>query len=133
MPQQQNLLVARRSICQACTAERTDAAHPGKMFLVLLPPSQTCQLLEQPHQSTGTNLICHSCLQTDTQRHHTPMSAEMAHLGRVLVTGASGNVGREVMTSCTARGFTCRAAGSNPEALARSFPSSETVKLDFLD
>ena len=50
---------------------------------------------------------------------------------RVLVTGASGHVGSEVVRACLESGFTVRAAALNAESLAKRFPGVETVQLDF--
>lgn len=51
----------------------------------------------------------------------------------VLVTGASGNVGRAVVAGLQARGVPVRAAGTNPESLARLHPGADTVRLDLHD
>jgi len=51
----------------------------------------------------------------------------------VLVTGASGNVGREVVTQCLASGLSVRAASSDPATLARQISGIEVVRLDFFD
>lgn len=52
---------------------------------------------------------------------------------RVLVTGALGNVGREVARACTAAGFTVRAANRDVEALRVALPDAEAVRFDYLD
>ncbi|MBL9038975.1 MAG: NmrA family NAD(P)-binding protein [Archangium sp.] len=52
-------------------------------------------------------------------------------MARVLVTGATGNVGREVVRVCSARGLTVRAAVREPSAAHAA--AAETVNLDFLD
>ncbi len=54
--------------------------------------------------------------------------------GAILVTGATGNVGREVVRELAARGATVRAAVFNAADAAR-LPdgASETVRFDFLD
>ena len=49
----------------------------------------------------------------------------------VLVTGASGNVGGAVVRSLIAAGITVRAAGTNTEAVERTFPGVDFVHLDF--
>jgi uncharacterized protein YbjT (DUF2867 family) len=52
---------------------------------------------------------------------------------RVLVTGASGNVGREVVAACLARGFAVRAGHPRTRDAARSSANLERVSLDFQD
>ena len=54
-------------------------------------------------------------------------------MARILITGASGNVGREVTRECAARGLAIRVADRDPNRLAETLPRHETVKLDFLD
>lgn len=51
-----------------------------------------------------------------------------------LVTGATGNVGREVVRACLARGLTVRAAGHDVDRLRSLFGDAvEVVTLDFHD
>ncbi len=52
---------------------------------------------------------------------------------RVLVTAAQGNVGREVVRACTARGLTVRVAGRSEAELTARFPALQAVRFDFLD
>jgi uncharacterized protein YbjT (DUF2867 family) len=52
---------------------------------------------------------------------------------RVLVTGALGNTGREVVRECLAAGFTVRAAGLDEARLRQAFPDAEPVRFDFRD
>lgn len=54
-------------------------------------------------------------------------------MNRILVTGALGNVGREVARACGERGLGVRVADLDLAALARRFPTSESARLDFLD
>jgi uncharacterized protein YbjT (DUF2867 family) len=54
-------------------------------------------------------------------------------MARVLVTAALGNVGREVVRECAARGLEVRVAGTGVAALAERFPGKEAARLDFLD
>ncbi len=51
---------------------------------------------------------------------------------RVLVTGALGNVGQEVVRACLAAGFVVRAAGASAKVHAR-WPTAEAVDFDFTD
>jgi len=50
-----------------------------------------------------------------------------------LVTGALGNVGREVVRACLAAGFIVRAAEQDPERVRERAPGTEPVRFDFLD
>ena len=52
-------------------------------------------------------------------------------MGTILVTGASGNVGREVVRALTARGATVRAGVYERNDTARLFPTAETARFDF--
>ncbi len=52
---------------------------------------------------------------------------------RVLVTAASGNVGREVARECSEQGFSVRVAGRDLVELAQRFPRAEAAALDFFD
>lgn len=52
---------------------------------------------------------------------------------RVLVTGALGNVGREVVRECARHGLTTRVADLDVSALHERFPAMANVRLDFLD
>jgi uncharacterized protein YbjT (DUF2867 family) len=52
---------------------------------------------------------------------------------RVLVTGAVGNVGREVVRECLSAGFAVRAAGQDIARLRASFPGTEPVRFDYRD
>lgn len=52
-------------------------------------------------------------------------------MGTILVTGASGNVGREVVRALTARGATVRAGVYERNDTARLFPMAETARFDF--
>lgn len=52
---------------------------------------------------------------------------------RVLVTGALGNVGREVARACASAGLTVRVANRQVESLRARFPDAEAVRFDFLD
>ena len=52
---------------------------------------------------------------------------------RVLVTGAGGNVGREVVRECLAAGLEVRAGDRSGGARGPSISGVEAVKLDFLD
>ena len=54
-------------------------------------------------------------------------------VSRVLVTGALGNVGREVARACVLQGFVVRVADRSIAALAKRFGEMETVAFDFLD
>ncbi len=51
---------------------------------------------------------------------------------RILVTGASGNLGRAVLTAAKSKGFTVRAAVRNPAKLA-SVSGIEAVAFDYTD
>jgi uncharacterized protein YbjT (DUF2867 family) len=51
----------------------------------------------------------------------------------VLVTGATGNVGSATVAALLGSGDRVRAAGTDPDAVARRFPDAEAVRLDFLD
>lgn len=51
----------------------------------------------------------------------------------MLVTGALGNVGREVARACASAGFTVRAANRSVEALRARCPDAEAVRFDYLD
>lgn len=51
---------------------------------------------------------------------------------RVLVTGALGNVGQEVVRACLGAGFVVRAAGASAKVHAR-WPTAEAVDFDFTD
>ena len=61
---------------------------------------------------------------------HVPVRSQMS---RILVTGALGNVGREVVRECEARGLEVRAALRDPNEDAKHFSGTETVAFDFLD
>lgn len=52
---------------------------------------------------------------------------------RALVTGALGNVGREVAAACAERGLAVRVADLDPVALAARFPQAPAARLDFVD
>ncbi len=52
---------------------------------------------------------------------------------RVLVTGALGNVGREVVLACAGRGLLVRAADRSASKLLEKFPECEGVRFDFVD
>lgn len=52
---------------------------------------------------------------------------------RVLVTGARGNVGREVVRACADAGFQVRASDRGGGRAAASDAGHESVRLDFLD
>ncbi len=54
-------------------------------------------------------------------------------MSRVLVTGALGNVGREVVSACVARGLVVRAAGRSVSKLLEKFPHGEAARFDFVD
>lgn len=56
----------------------------------------------------------------------------MSHFERapVLVTGATGNAGREVVAALLARGVPARAAGTSPKRLRELLPAAEPVRLD---
>ncbi len=54
-------------------------------------------------------------------------------MARVLVTAASGNVGREVARECSEQGFTVRVADRDRSRLGQRFPQTEAVALDFFD
>ncbi len=56
----------------------------------------------------------------------------MTH-GRVLVTGALGNVGAATATALLAVGADIRAGDLDPAAVAQRFPGTESARLDFLD
>lgn len=51
-------------------------------------------------------------------------------MSRVLVTGALGNVGQEVVRACLSAGFVVRAAGAPSEVQAK-WPAAEAVEFDF--
>ena len=52
----------------------------------------------------------------------------------ILVTGATGNVGREVVRSLSAEGMICRVGVRNPSKVSDSFDDDvQIVKFDFLD
>lgn len=53
-------------------------------------------------------------------------------MSRVLVTGALGNVGREVVRECEARGLDVRAALRDPIEGSKHFSGTQTVAFDFL-
>ncbi len=52
---------------------------------------------------------------------------------QLLITGASGNVGREVVREGFAAGLSVRVAGSDPAALALQFPKVQAERFDFFD
>ncbi len=52
---------------------------------------------------------------------------------RVLVTGANGNVGREVALECARRGFIVRVADRRQSVLRERFAALEAVPFDFFD
>jgi len=49
----------------------------------------------------------------------------------VLVSGATGNVGSEVVRACSAAGMRVRVAGSRLSVLEKRYPDLERVELDF--
>ncbi len=53
--------------------------------------------------------------------------------GVILVTGATGNVGAEVVARLLAEGEPVRAAARNPTPIVARFPGAEAVGLDFED
>ena len=57
----------------------------------------------------------------------------MTALKRVLVTGASGNVGSATITALHAVGIPTRAADRNRQQIADRFPTAEFAHFDFLD
>lgn len=52
---------------------------------------------------------------------------------KVLVTGATGNIGSAVAESLIARGVPVRLVGTRPAVLQEKFPGAEVAKLDFFD
>ena len=54
-------------------------------------------------------------------------------MSRVLVTGALGNVGREVARECAKRGLSVRVGGRSEAELTAKFPELEPTRFDFLD
>lgn len=54
-------------------------------------------------------------------------------MGRVLVTGALGNVGAPTVAALQLAGIAVRAAGLDRERVRQRFPDAEVVRLDFLD
>jgi uncharacterized protein YbjT (DUF2867 family) len=50
----------------------------------------------------------------------------------LLVSGATGNVGSEVVRACAQAGMELRVGGGDPKALRRRFPEHAAVELDFL-
>ena len=57
----------------------------------------------------------------------------MTSANRVLVTGASGNVGSATITALHAAGITARAADRNIRQVSDRFPTAEFTQFDFLD
>ena len=57
----------------------------------------------------------------------------MTALKRVLVTGASGNVGSATVTALRAVGIPVRAADRDGQQIANRFPTTEFAHFDFLD
>ena len=54
-------------------------------------------------------------------------------MSRALVTTPIGNVGREVVRACTARGLVVRAAHRDLAAAARHLPGVDVARFDFLE
>ena len=52
-------------------------------------------------------------------------------MGKILVSGASGNVGRYVVKYALAAGQKVKAAGTDDKRLAQLFPDAEAVLFDF--
>lgn len=53
-------------------------------------------------------------------------------MGKILVSGASGNVGRYVVKYALAAGQEVKAAGTDVKRLAKLFPDVEAVEFDFM-
>src|SRR6187402_221137 len=68
---------------------------------------------------------------SDSQRSATQDTAPDA-IGTILITGATGHVGRELLSQLTATGRSVRAMTRRPEAI-RASPRVEVVRGDFED